>query len=91
MGGAVNIEGLLDDLADRVADRLAERFSASGARAVSPRLLTVEQAAGYLGRSKASVQHMVSERVLPTVRSDRRVFLDIQDLDRWIDRHKKEE
>ena len=47
---------------------------------VRPRLLTVEQAAIYVGRTKEAVQHMVSSGKLPTVRSDRRVFIDVQDL-----------
>ena len=42
-----------------------------------------------IGRSKGSVQHMVASRVLPTVRSDRRVFLDVVNLDAWIERHKQ--
>jgi excisionase family DNA binding protein len=52
--------------------------------AVTPRLLTVEQAAVYLGRSKASVQHLIAERRLPVVREGRRIFLDVRELDRWI-------
>ena len=86
----VDIGGLLEKLADRMADRLGDRLGHLRAGTIRPRLLTVEQAANYLGRSKASLQHMVAEGVLPTVRSDRRVFLDVQDLDRWIDRHKQE-
>ena len=57
---------------------------------IRPRLLTVEEAATYLGRTKGSVQHLVADGGLPVVRSDRRVFLDIQDLDRWIERNKQE-
>ena len=45
----------------------------------------MEQAATYLGRSKASVQHLISDGASPVVRHDRRVFLDVRDLDRWID------
>ena len=87
----MNIDLLLDALADRVAERVSDRLNCSSASTtVKPRLLTVEQAAGYLGRSKSSVQHMVAEGVLPTVRSDRRVFLDLRDLDLWIERHKEQ-
>ena len=58
------------------------------ARNVSARLLTVEQAATYIGRTKEAVQHMVSRGKLPTVRTDRRVFIDRNDLDQWIEDNK---
>ena len=51
---------------------------------VTPRLLTVDQAAVYLGRSKASVQHLVAQRRISVVREGRRIFLDIRELDAWI-------
>lgn len=82
----MQIETLLNDFADLVASRLADRVSDSGS--IRPRLLTVDQAASYLGRSKTSIQHLVSGNVLPTVRSDKRVFFDIRDLDAWIDQNK---
>ncbi len=90
MQNGVNIDVLLDALADRVAERVSERLNGlSASTTMKPRLLTVEQAAGYLGRSKASVQHLISDGAIPTVRHDRRVFLDIRDLDKWIE-HAKE-
>ena len=90
MQNGLNIDVLLDALADRVAERVSDRLNRSSASAtMKPRLLTVEQAAAYLGRSKSSVQHMVADRTIPTVRHDRRVFLDIRDLDEWIE-HAKE-
>ena len=81
-----NIDGLLDALADRVVGRLRAEMEQNGSGAsIRPRLLTVDQAATYLGRSKASVQHLISDQAIPVVRNDRRVFLDIRDLDNWID------
>jgi len=80
----LDLDSLLDQIADRVAQRLSSRLSVSKSKAVHPRLLTVEQAADYLGRSKSSLQHLIADRSLPTVRHDRRVFIDIQDLDNWI-------
>jgi excisionase family DNA binding protein len=44
----------------------------------------VEQAAVYLGRSKAAVQHMIQAGTLPVVRDGRRVFLDVHELEKWI-------
>ena len=82
-----DLSALLDMLAERVASRL--RGSEHATDKIRPRLLTVQQSAEYLGRTKASIQHMVAEGILPTVRSDRRVFLDVTDLDRWIEQHKQ--
>ena len=81
-----NLDGLLDALAERVATKIAERQESSP---VHPRLLTVEQAAVYLGRTKEAVQHLIASSKIPTVRSDRRVFLDVRDLDAWIEENKQ--
>jgi hypothetical protein len=32
---------------------------------------------------------MVSSGKVPTVRADRRVFVDVEDMDRWITEHKQ--
>jgi excisionase family DNA binding protein len=56
---------------------------------VRPRLLKVEQAAVYIGRTKDAIQHMIANGKLPTVRSDRRVFIDMRDLDAWIEENKQ--
>ena len=82
----LNLEPLLDALADKVAVRLGHRLSKSANSAgIKPRLLTVAQAAVYLGRSKTSLQHLISDGAIPVVRHDKRVFLDVRDLDEWID------
>lgn len=89
----MDLSALLDLLAENLAARLQRLPVAQtqpGASVVTPRLLTVEQAASYLGRTKASVQHMVSSGCLPVVKADRRVFLDVRDLDVWIDQNKQE-
>jgi len=84
-----NLEQVLDALADKVAQRLRDDGAIPGDAPLRPRLLTVEQAAVYIGRSKEAVQHMVSSGKLPTVRTDRRVFVDVEDLDTWIREHKQ--
>src|SRR5258707_978409 len=96
MSSGFDINALLDTLADKVAARLqAGNHGAGPAGAVgaggggSPRLLTGEEAAPYLGRTREAVQHMISAGKLPTVRSDRRVFVDVRDLDRWIEDNKQ--
>ena len=85
-----NVDVLLDLLAQRVAEKMRAQFDpASAGCGIVPRLLSVEQAAIRIGRSKEAVQHMVASRKLPTVRDGRRVFLDIEDLDRWIEANKE--
>jgi len=55
---------------------------------VKPRLYTLEQAAVYLGRSKEAVRHMANSGKIPTVRGDRCMAFDVQDLDNWIQENK---
>jgi excisionase family DNA binding protein len=84
-----NIEALLDELADRVVTKLRPELARGlTGTAVRPRLLTVDQAAVYLGRSREAIEHMIASGKLPTVRPDRRVFLDLEDLGRWISENK---
>jgi excisionase family DNA binding protein len=88
MQNGFNLDALIDALAERVAVKVAERTQ-QGSAPVKPRLLTVEQAAVYIGRTKEAVQHMISSSKLPSVRSDRRVFVDVLDLDAWIQDNKQ--
>jgi excisionase family DNA binding protein len=86
----LDLESLLDALAERVAEKLRPSVLRPIPPSLAgPRLLTVDQAASYLGRTKASVQHLVSAGRLPIVRADRRVFLDVRDLDAWIEQNKE--
>jgi excisionase family DNA binding protein len=82
------LDGLIDVLAERVAAKVRAEIAQDGAAGVRPRLLSIEQAAVYLGRSKEAVQHMIAASKIPAVRSDRRVFIDSEDLDRWIQQNK---
>jgi len=52
------------------------------------RLLTVKEAAIYIGRSVPAVRELIWAGKLPIIRPDRRISLDINDLDRWIEQHK---
>ncbi len=52
---------------------------------ISPRLLTVREAAEYIGRTETAVRELVWNGKLAHIRTDRRVMLDIRDLDSWID------
>ena len=85
MHNGFNIDDLLTDLAKRVAAEVwAELEQRSLTPKVQPRLLSLEQAGQYLGRSRQAVEHMVRSGRLPAVKADRRVFLDRADLDGWI-------
>jgi len=53
------------------------------------RLYTLKEAACYLGRSDWSVREMLWSGKLPYVKDGKRIFLDIRDLDEWIDGTKK--
>jgi excisionase family DNA binding protein len=81
------LDQLLNELAARIAAKLAEHL-AGIASAPPQRLLTIEQAAEYLSRSTGAVEHMIASRKIPCVRMDRRVQIDVHDLDAWIDRSK---
>jgi excisionase family DNA binding protein len=86
----VGLDALLERMAEKVATRLQNGDQGGSANGeVRPRLLTVEQAAVYVGRSKDAVHHMIASGKLPTVRADRRVFIDMRDLDAWIEEHKQ--
>lgn len=56
--------------------------------AIAPRLLTVADAARYLGRTEKSIRHLVQRRKLASIRGDGRVMFDRIDLDAWIKRNR---
>ena len=60
-------------------------------REPSVRLLTVEQASQYLGRSVHSVREMVYRRTFPVVKAGLRskMWLDVRDLDAWVSQEKR--
>jgi excisionase family DNA binding protein len=53
-----------------------------------PRLLSIKDAAGYLGARVWSVRQMLRKRELPYVPVGRGFKIDKIDLDRWIEREK---
>ncbi len=84
----LNLDALLDALAEKVAAKLSAQ-NGNGAL-VAPRLLSIDQAAVYLGRSKEAVAHMVASGKIPKVQGDRRIQLDVRDLDQWIEENKQQ-
>ena len=76
-----------DKALDRIAEKLLKRLVpalANGNGKAYPRLLTVAQAAEYLGRSKSGIEHLIFNDQIPVVRTGRRVHLDRLQLDEWI-------
>src|SRR5438046_351117 len=59
----------------------------SKAPSVPKRLMTVEETARYLGRTKSAVEHLIHRRGLPgcIVRLDGRVYVDRIALDKLIE------
>lgn len=74
-----------DTIADAVALRLADRA------VLAPRLLTLDQAAVYLGLTKDALKAKVHLGRVPTVELDKKLRFDRQDLDRLIEQSKKVE
>ncbi len=54
-----------------------------------PRLLSYEAATRYLSLSYWTVRHMVVEGHIPHIKSGKRVLIDVQDLDAWIEKNKE--
>lgn len=52
------------------------------------RLLSVQEASIYIGRSIPALRELIWAGRLPIVKTDRRIFLDVLDLDKWIDQNK---
>jgi excisionase family DNA binding protein len=52
------------------------------------RLLTVKEASVYLGMTIPALRERIWNGQIPIVRPDRRIFIDIHDLDKWIEQYK---
>ena len=72
---------------DNIADAVANRLKDTGI--VAPRLLTLDQAATYLGLTKDALKAKVHLGRIPTVDLDKKLRFDRQDLDRIIDQNKR--
>ena len=55
------------------------------------RLFSLQEAAGYLGRSTWSVRRLIWNGELPSVRAGGRVHVDVRDMDMFIETHKVKE
>jgi excisionase family DNA binding protein len=55
---------------------------------LSKRLYSVKEAAPYLGRSVTALREMIWAGKLPYIKDGRRILLDIEDMNAWIERSK---
>lgn len=53
------------------------------------RLLSIKEASTFLGRSDWSVREMLWAAKLPYIKDGKRIFIDIIDLETWVDRNKQ--
>lgn len=74
--------------AAQIAARLIPEIERQNGRTVPSRLLTVREAAEYIGRTEQAVQHLIHKSELVVVHRRRRVHLDRSDLDGWIEANK---
>lgn len=74
------LDALLDAIAPRLGDHIIAALEGSKSR-----LLNVEAAAKYIGRSRFALRHLIAKKKIPSVRQDGRVFLDRKDLDNWLE------
>jgi excisionase family DNA binding protein len=78
-------EVLVDAIAEAVARKLAGRLPDGGSS--NQKLMSVRQAAEYLGRTPSSVRGLIGSRDIPepvVKRIGGRVFLLKRELDAWI-------
>ena len=52
------------------------------------RLYSIRDVSIYLGRSECAIREMIWSGKLPSVKFDRRIYIDINDLDELIQMHK---
>ncbi len=58
---------------------------------IEKRLYTLDEAAIYLGRSIWSMRRLIWDGLLPQVRADRRVHVDVRDMEAFIEKFKERE
>jgi excisionase family DNA binding protein len=80
------IKATLKDLGSSGTNPTFEANERRPERLISPRLLTVKQAAIYLGRTEYALRCLIYRRELPVVRKGRRIHLDRYELDRLIEK-----
>jgi len=68
---------------------LQDRTMVEHTNVLPPRLLDYQSASHYLSLSYWSVRTLVTNGEVPHVRFGKRILIDREDLDIWIDQHKE--
>jgi len=70
---------------------MSEQSFFKPSRSSAKRLFTLKEAANYLGRSVWSIRELIWAGEIPVVRphGSRKIYVDIVDLDRFIDSNKE--
>jgi excisionase family DNA binding protein len=55
---------------------------------ISKRLYSIKESAVYLGRTAWAVREMLWAGKMPYVKDGKRILIDLQDMNEWIDRSK---
>ncbi len=56
---------------------------------VKKRLFTIEEASFYLGRTVHAVRKLIYRGELPFIKNGKRIHLDIQDMEAFVNNNKK--
>jgi excisionase family DNA binding protein len=81
-------ETFMSEFANQIAGIVLKKLERITAPAVTPRYLTIRQAAEYIGHSKSSFEYLISKDLFPIIKKDRLVLIDREDLDRFMLQHK---
>jgi len=73
----------IESLADAIAEKIAMRIG--GSRTTATRLMTPEDAAAYLGKTKQALYHLVNQSKIPVKRIGAKLYFDRLELDTWIE------
>ncbi len=74
---------------DAIADAVVLRLEKSSLKPNSNRLLDKSAAAVMLGRSKAAVSMLVARGRLATVRDGSRVYVELAEIERFMERNRR--
>jgi len=78
------------DMARKTIDSQVSEKEQGISNPLGKRLYNLKEAARYLGRSDWSMRELIWAGKIPVVRGDgdRKIFLDIKDLDEYVQRNK---
>ncbi|MEW6417626.1 MAG: helix-turn-helix domain-containing protein [Nitrospirota bacterium] len=66
----------------------AQRITNPVGQGLNKRLYSIKEASVYLGRSVWAVREMLWAGKIPYIKDGKRILLDIQDMDIWIEKNK---